>query len=270
MKSKISTLVGLATVFLSFSNCSITDASNIDTYKNLLMKNSYTIKYVVTTPTVRTTNRDKIPIYGKNTIAANQSSLLENKPSEGIVVSKGNNRYEEVGYNGFVMCRLQTGMKTYNYTKYKNQQKNIWSFIGSGKNKVSAITTNVVALKRLGTGFGNVDLTRALNALLPNEGKTSDQPNFHYVGEGWLDNGLNYVDYAYDGNLGFEAIRYYFDGYTLVKIALAQYFTNENGQVDGRRSIIKILEFSPTPDEAYLKLPKGVKDESKKNEENEE
>lgn len=44
------------------------EASNLDTYKNLLLNRNYTIKYTDITPAPRITNRDSIKIYGKNSI----------------------------------------------------------------------------------------------------------------------------------------------------------------------------------------------------------
>ena len=61
-----------------------------------------------------------------------------------------------------------------------------------------------------------------------------------------------------------EAIRYYFNGYTLVKIASAQFVYDDKGQLQARRCIIKINEFSPTPAKEYLVLPNGIKEVTKK------
>lgn len=85
----------------------IAEASNLDTYRNLLMNKKYTIKYVNITPEERITNKDKITLTGNNTMSNGNVSKLMYKPLECIVVSDGSNRYEEVGYNGFINCRLQ-------------------------------------------------------------------------------------------------------------------------------------------------------------------
>lgn len=60
-----------------------------------------------------------------------------------------------------------------------------------------------------------------------------------------------------------EAIRYYFNGYTLTKIASAQFIYDDQGKLQARRCIIKVNEFSPTPAKEYLSLPAGVKDATK-------
>ena len=49
-----------------------------------------------------------------------------------------------------------------------------------------------------------------------------------------------------------------------MKIASATYYTNAKGELDGTRCIIKIDEFSPTPDKKYLSLPEGLKDTTKR------
>ena len=61
-----------------------------------------------------------------------------------------------------------------------------------------------------------------------------------------------------------EAIRYYFKGNKMVKIAAASYYVLPNGKLDGNKAIIKIKEFSAIPDATYLNLPTGVKDVTKK------
>ena len=88
-------------------------------------------------------------------------------------------------------------------------------------------------------------------------------PIYRQVGSGWLSNGLNYVDYQSNGQ-NMEAIRYYFNGYTLTKIASAQFIYDDQGKLQARRCIIKVNEFSPTPAKEYLSLPAGVKDATKK------
>ena len=90
----------------------IAEASNLDTYRNLLMNKKYTIKYVNITPEERITNKDKITLTGNNTMSNGNVSKLMYKPLECIVVSDGSNRYEEVGYNGFIIavCKMKMGL----------------------------------------------------------------------------------------------------------------------------------------------------------------
>lgn len=241
--------------------CSFVEASNLDTYRNLLINKKYTIKYVNITPEERVTNRDKVTLVGNNTMKSGQVSKLLYKPLECVVVADGANRYEEIGVNNLKTCRLQNNNGTYFYTKYDDAGKT--SFWGTKKNTVTALPTNTIAYAMQGDALGSGDMTRLLNAILPDYMKSSDMPSYRYVNSGWLSNGLNYVDYKSDGR-NMEAIRYYFNGYTLVKIASAQFVYDDKGQLQARRCIIKINEFSPTPAKKYLVLPNGIKEVTKK------
>lgn len=244
----------------SCMDCSV-EASNLDTYRNLLMKQTYTIRYVDITPEVRMTNKDKIPMYGRNTMDQSQSCFLTNKQVEYLLVADGENKYEEMEAGDFKQCRLVKGDDTYVFVKHRNNGiEDIW---GSKKGVVSPMKRNLRAEAMAGASYGGSKMTRYLNAMLPNENKSKDMPVFNYVRTGWLSNGMNYEDYTSTNDGVFEAVRYYFDGYNLVKIAAVEYWTNSNGVMEGNKTIIKINEFSPTPDQTYLELPKGVKDNSK-------
>ena len=61
-----------------------------------------------------------------------------------------------------------------------------------------------------------------------------------------------------------SAIRYYFSGDTLVKISFASYGRNKRGEVKGSKCIVKILEFTNSPNENLLKLPAGLDDITKR------
>lgn len=250
----------------------VCEASNLDTYRNLLMRKTYTIKYQEITPQARATNKDRINLYGKNSMDTGTSDLFVNKPTQSILVCDGDNKYEEIGVGNAYLesagvksvatCRLQKGDEVFNYTRYYDKDKLVYR--GTKKGSVSAIEFNILANLEQGDSFGTANMTRLLNAMLPDGNKAAGMPSFRYVGSGWLNNGLNYEDYRSDSNGVFEAVRYYFNGYTLVKIASATYYTNAKGELDGTRCIIKIDEFSPTPDKKYLSLPEGLKDTTKR------
>lgn len=233
------------------------EARNSDTYRNLLMKKTYTIKYVDITPEPRVTNRDKIPMYGKNDMDRSQSVFLLNKQTESVAVSDGNNSYEEISAGGFTQCRLQLGENVFAFVKYNDGTK--IDTYGIKKGWVAPLEINHIRIAMQGNTYGSSRMSRYLNALLPNDNKSLDMPTFRYVGSGWLDNGLNYEDYKSNDDSVFEAVRYYFNGYNLVKIAAVEYWTNASGVMEGNKTIIKINEFSPVPDTNYLQIPKGVK-----------
>ena len=52
-----------------------------------------------------------------------------------------------------------------------------------------------------------------------------------------------------------------------MKIAAANYYVLPDGRLDGDKFIIKVKAFSPVPETAYLQLPAGVKDVTKKDKE---
>ena len=250
----------------------VCEASNLDTYRNLLMRKTYTIKYQEITPQARATNKDRINLYGKNSMDTSTSELFVNKPARSILVCDGDDKYEEIGVGSnylasigmkdMATCRLQKGKEVFNFTRYYDKDKLVYR--GAKKGSVSAVNYNVLATLTQGDSFGTENMTRLLNAMLPDSRKPAGMPSFKFVGSGWLNNGLNYEDYRSDHNGMFEAVRYYFNGYTLVKIASATYYTNAKGELDGTRCIIKIDEFSPTPDKKYLSLPAGLKDTTKR------
>lgn len=238
------------------------EARNSDTYRNLLLKKTYTIKYVDITPEPRITNKDKIQLYGKNDMDRSQSVFLTNKQTESVAVADGINSYEEIAAGAFTQCRLQKGPDVFMFVKYNDGKK--LDIFGNKKGSVVAIDRNYIANAMQGATYGSSRMSRYLNALLPDDDKSMDMPSFRYIGSGWLDNGLNYEDYKSDAKDMFEAVRYYFNGYNLVKIAAVQYWTNSVGVMEGNKTIIKINEFSPTPDKSYLELPAGVKVKAKK------
>lgn len=289
---------------------SVAEASNLDTYRNLLLKKTYTIRYVNITPEERVTNKDKVTLNGYNSMQTKNISTFMYKPLEGLITSDGKRKYEQTGTDGFYSCRLQTEQGTYTFTKYIDKKDKaededdaaaiaearrrqavsaasaaqgvaaagaagagvsagsllglgVFSIFGSGKGEVSADLTNTEAYLEQGESYGSEDMTRLLNAFLPDSGKSEDMMSYEYVTEGWLPNGQNYVDYKAEGDNYFEAVRYYFDQYTLVKIASAQFTTDANGKTTARRNIIRIDQFSPTPAEEYLSLPENAKDVTK-------
>ena len=120
--SKIMKVLLLSCITAGTVFSAIAEASNIDTYRDLLMSKKYTIKYENVTPEERITNKDKITLTGNNTMRTGNISRLMYKPLECVVVSDGTNRYEEMGYDGFISCRLQNANGTYVFTKYNEGQ----------------------------------------------------------------------------------------------------------------------------------------------------
>jgi hypothetical protein len=131
----------------------VCEASNLDTYRNLLMRKTYTIKYQEITPQARATNKDRINLYGKNSMDTGTSDLFVNKPTQSILVCDGDNKYEEIGVGNAYLesagvksvatCRLQKGDEVFNYTRYYDKDKLVYR--GTKKGSVSAVEFNILA-----------------------------------------------------------------------------------------------------------------------------
>lgn len=265
----------LAVLAAGIFGVGIAEASNLDTYRNLIIGKRYTIKYTSITPEERVTNKNLTSLTGSDSMGGGDNDFLY-KPLDGVIVSDGDRRYEEIGYGRYANCRLQEGTQVRTFPKSILTEKPVsagrawlglltaYAGAATGGWASSALSEASSALlggssggssyMENGPSFASVDVTRLLNAMLPDGDKTEDMTSYQYVTEGWLPNGMNYVDYKTGDLNNFEAIRYYFDEYTLVKIVSAQFATDEDGRVSARRNIIHITEFSPTPDEKYVEL----------------
>ena len=242
-------------------------AEPIDAYRDMIVRKTYTIKYQNITPETRQTNRNRV-IMMNGTMDDPMSAMYV--PTQSIVVSDGSNRYEESGYGPYVTCRLQRGEEMYNFSRVTVGNKTNYVGTVGGKAKKGATAATRYAMMYMaatqGLQFGDNQMTRFLNALLPNQMKPEGATTYSRVASGTLPNGLSYVDYKADqaSHDSFEAIRYYFQGNQMVKIASGQYYVNDRGELDGVRYIIKIDEFTATPDPSYLKLPDGLEDKTKR------
>ncbi|MBQ8418245.1 MAG: hypothetical protein IJX10_06400 [Phascolarctobacterium sp.] len=254
----------MGAMLLSLGFACDAEAYHLDIYRQLLVNNKFTLKYENITPLPRATNKDKVHFYGFDGMAVDKAHFLTNRQFDGIIVINGDDKYEEVGYEHMRMCNLTKGDKAYFFTKHFNGKKNVYYGDQGKKNKVSARDKNMQAISISGQSYADQVMTRLLTAILPPSHKSADMPVYKYVDSGWLDNGLSYEDYRTNNDGTMEAIRYYFNGNKMVKIAAASYYVLPDGTLDGHKAIVKIKEFSATPDATYLNLPAGVKDVTKK------
>ena len=262
MKHKMLSSLICCVIGMTAVSCDV-QAGNLDVYRNLLAKNTYTIRYENITPLPRITNRDKAPLYGSSGLAVNKADYLTNRQFTGIVVGNGADKYEEVSDGVIAMCRLLKNNESFIFTK--QQSNGAFEFFGDKKGTVKAVKRNILAEIFGGQSYGDSEMTKLLNAILPASAKSADAPQYQYVGSGTLGNGLNYEDYKANTDGKMEAVRYYFNGATLVKISSATCFRKQNGELDGYKCIVKINEFSPNPDMKLLKLPEGLQDTTKRN-----
>ena len=114
--------------------------------------------------------------------------------------------------------------------------------------------------------FGNQDLYQALAPILPPEQVivTPNTPIYKFAGAGNLSSGLTYEDFYGEKNNTHYAIRYYFSGDKMTKIATFTYLKDESVVQYYEKHVIDIEEFLTTADENYLKLPEGLQDTTKR------
>ena len=91
-------LIGSALIFFVTAGA---EAAKIDAYREILLGNSYTIRYENLTPAPRVTNKDRVELYGKSGLAIEENDYLLNRPRIGIITADGSDRYEEVGSEDF-------------------------------------------------------------------------------------------------------------------------------------------------------------------------
>lgn len=258
---KCLSLFGMLASMISFDSC--VEADNLDIYRKILISKNYTIRYENITPSPRITNKDRVELFGSSGMAVNQNDYLMNKIKRGIVISSGDDRYEEVGDGIFDMCRLTKGNEIFLFTKYTKD--NHMTYYGTKKNKVEANSRNYLAEIIEGQSYGDEDMSWLLNAMLTDDSKSADMPRYFHIKSGKLNNNLNYEDYKSDEKSTLSAIRYYFEGNKLTKISAVSYKKLSDGNVSGRKCIIKINEFSPTPNKNFLSLPVGLEDITNRN-----
>ena len=233
------------------------NATKIDKYREMLESGTYTIRYDNLTPAPRITNRNVAELYGKNGLASENNHFFLNRPLSGIITSRGENRYEEVGFEDFFQCRLMRGGENFIFTRYKDKDGGV-KFFGSKKGKVEANSRNYLSEILYGESFGDVNFTEMMNAI------TSEKENYQFAKTGELESGITFEDFFSENENKISAIRFYFDGEKLVKISFASYNRDKAGKVIGNKCIIKILEFSNVADEKLLQLPTGLEDITKR------
>lgn len=251
----------IVALLMNFFSANV-QAAKVDAYRELLMKNSYTIRYENITPPPRVTNADRVELYGKSGLAVEGNDYLLNKPKHGIITCDARDKYEEVGEGDFYLCRLSKNAEDFFFTKYRRGDD--WEYFGTRKNRVEANAKNYLARLVEGESFGDADMSRLLNAILPDEVKSAQLARYKFIAAGNLTDGFSYEDYRADFDGTTEIVRYYFRGDTLTKIASASYKKKSDGKIDGRKCIIRIEEFSGNPDRSLLKLPEKLQDITKR------
>ena len=221
------------------------------------MAHNYTISYENITPPERIHNRDVVDMtYSFGRIPTPQN--YAQKSYSGMIVAQGEKRYVEVNYGGESRISLRQADKTFSFKGIEKKDKVEYKGMNGGK-EVTALKFHPENELLYGESFGTSEVSRLLGAMLPASSIPAGLPVYQYVGAGNLGNGLSYEDYRASSSAGLEAIRYYFEGTKLVRIAAASYDRDEKGNLVGHKCILKIKDFSAVPDASKLALPENLK-----------
>ena len=274
MKLKLLTMLAVIVLL-----CAGAEAAKSDVYHDMLSNGHFTLKYTITEPPFRVTNKEATlqatSMFGRfdmtDTSAAKSRAMTNYK---GIVVCDSANKYTESVdpiNDGWIRCILRKDDLTYRYRYATDGKKTIY-MSRYGKNAVIANVEESLGelspqlLLNEEYSYGTSSITKALMPILPPEKiiATPFTPKFKLIGSGTLDSGLTYDDFFGSKN-GFNcAVRYYFDGDALVKIALFDYVMSEGRVQSYEKCVITVDEFSATPDQNYLQLPAELKDKTKR------
>ena len=254
------------------------EAAKVDQYRDSLANRNCSIKYEVVTKPVHQTNRMMQVKSSKflRDIEFEDTTGENSIEESGIFILNGNERYSELDMKqGQNPCTLVKGKDIYKfYWDVRDGQKRyvgergMFGHSSSVKAKTIADFYAYDALKEK-YNFGSETLFNALLPLLPMDQVIDNPstPRYKFVTSGTLSNGLNYEDFSAQIEDTFFAIRYYFNGNQMVKIATINFTRDNTGNViDYSRSLIKLDEFSTIPDSKYLELPEGLKDKTKRKE----
>lgn len=259
MKKSLVSGFGVCTILFFCSG--MVEAGPLDHYRQMVGKREFTLKYEQVTPAPRVKNRDKLHLYNRSGMETDGIKFLTNNSSTGVLMVKGDFKYEEVVNGDNAVGKITLQGKTYNYVRGLNKGK--MEYFGSGKKgAVKEEKINYFDEASYGESFGDRILTRVIQILQPDSQKALNIPKFSFYGSGNVNGGLHYEDYVCRKEN--EAVRYYFKGNRMVKIAAANYYKDVDGSIKGSRSIIKVLEFSPTVDKNSMQLPTGMKVEKLK------
>ena len=285
--------VALFTILIFIADS--TDAAKTDVYRDALRNKNFTIKYSVVTPPVYQGITDAVLTpkgLAKKGFYA-QSDMLH----EGIVVVSGEDKYTEIFRNKNLfnvpiriasgetrnsvselketgVCRLKKNGETFNFFyEVEGGQKKYYGGYGIYGGKSSSVeadksifsTPYMEMIEEY--NFGSPALADALAAILPPENVIAftDTPEYKFLNSGSLGNGLAYEDFISNKNGVFSAVRYYFNGDKLVKIASVSYAKSGDKITVYKKAVLDVKEFLPTAEGSYLSLPGQLKDKTKRN-----
>ena len=287
------------TAILSFLLLMTTaEAVKVDAYRDIISSGRFTIKYTLIEPPVHVTNsavtldqdvnRSAPHAFNRNknifSIMFVKFEMTKKSPEDsnlndfkGVVVCNGANRYfEDISVPDYWtpaeatnFCVLKKNDERFRFHYWQDKgkikywgnygAKGIYANFEEGLGKMNAVD---VLKEDLSYGI----LTTALSPIISTDKiiATPYTPEYKFIGSGTLNGGLSYEDFFGSKN-GFNcAIRYYFDGDTLSKIAVFDYIMKDSRVQSYEKYLVQIDEFSSTPDQSYLTLPEGLKDKTRR------
>lgn len=252
-------------------------ADALDDFKNVLLGKHFLIKYSIQRDdNYRDIKRDR-GVFQKTKQGAQITNPFYNFDGkiETLEAYDGNNYYYEhklpMSYNKTTnwRCELKIDDKLFNFFKSERKGKVTYSgsLYGTSATKTALYTETESELN-----FELSGLRDAVNALLTVEPDLTKRV-YNRAGSGTSEDGLQYFDMKADtGDANvLSAVRCYFDGDVIKKIAVAHYNTNsETNETKWMRTVIEVEEFSTNPDPKYFKLPDNFKEIKSVEENNEE
>lgn len=296
------TVLGIAAAIGVFTIFGGAEAARLDAYRTMLETKRFTLKYEVesanqTFGETATYEKDGVSYPLASSIADATMFMMNRVPSGGVVVVKGADKYFEAYSNGQekIAFRQSSGVHSFTHvtdlpalTKYfleKNGEKFYFDKRTSSSGKITYLggVFDRLGINRVEAGqyihgpkeameremnYGHPVIGWILSSILPDKNlpASTAPPSYAPAGEGRSD-GFYYEDYSAEKDNTFYAMRYYFDGDRLVKVSSVSYTKDADGNIDEsgyERRTVKIVEFSPKPDESYLSLPEGLKDVTKR------
>ena len=204
-----------------------------------------------------------------DTSAAQRQALNDYK---GVMVSDGANKYIE-NFNrtqSGITSLLKKNGEAFRFYSYQKEDKVIYHSLSAHRHDIIANQEEELGIMNavdvLNEDYSYGILTTALAPMISTDKiiATHYTPEYKFIGSGTLNGGLSYEDFFGSKN-GFNcAIRYYFEGDTLTKIAVFDYIMKDSRVQSYEKYLVQIDEFSATPDQSYLNLPEGLKDKTKR------
>ncbi len=295
--------VMLATILILTSS---SEAAKIDMYRDALINKNFTLKYEISKVPVHSSMRSGNLTF-EGTLQNRNTQNISDVLHGGIIVVNGDNRYTEThhaAYETELVNFSKLSVAAMHNVRVNPQNKKIkvpesgdctllkdgeifqfiWSKDGDKRKykgrknsgfKSGEIQANVDIYRTPYQdlleefNYGVPEMTLLLMPLLPREKiiATAWTPDYKFFDSGTLSNGLTYEDFVSDKDNFYSAIRYYFNGDNMVKVAIASYVKNGNKISSYEKKIIDIVEFVPSADQNYLKLPESLKDTTKRDKE---